>query len=252
MPTVLLRLSAPYQAWGLRSRWEEHATAPRPTKSGVLGLVANALSRDHGDDLSDLGRLLFAVRADRPGAVLVDEQTAGGGFFPLTPLTASRPKTDNNPHWYGAPRRPELGVTGVLEVSHHASLRDPVLITKHYLADAAFLAGLTTDDTALADRILQGLHRPSRLLFLGRRCCPPAHPVGHGLTHHGLDQWPHRIALLPEATDPHPRVWTETPPGPGSEPSPEQAPSTVTARDHRLLHLRTTYAAPPIRPENSP
>lgn len=85
MPTVLLRLSAPHQAWGLRSRWEEHASAPRPTKSGVLGLVANALGRDRGDDVSDLGRLVFAVRADRPGTVLVDEQTAGGGVFPLTP-----------------------------------------------------------------------------------------------------------------------------------------------------------------------
>ncbi|WP_328373812.1 type I-E CRISPR-associated protein Cas5/CasD (plasmid) [Streptomyces sp. NBC_00445] len=252
MPTVLLRLSAPHQAWGLRSRWEEHASAPRPTKSGVLGLVANALGRDRGDDVSDLGRLVFAVRADRPGTVLVDEQTAGGGVFPLTPLTASRPKTDNNPYWYGVPRRPEIGVTGSVEASHHVSLREPVLITKHYLADAAFLAGLTTEDATLADRILQALRRPSRLLFLGRRSCPPAHPVGHGLTPHGPGQWPHCIPLLPEATDSCPRLWTEAPAGPGSEPSPEQAPTTFAARDHRLLHLRTTRTAPPIRPENSP
>ncbi|MFJ9379341.1 CRISPR-associated protein Cas5 [Streptomyces sp. NPDC101455] len=251
MPTVLIRLSAAHQAWGLRSRWEEHATAPRPTKSGVLGLVANALGLDREADLSDLSGMVFAVRADRPGRVLVDEQTAGGGYFPLTPMTASRPKTGNNPHWYGAPRRPELGVTGVLEASHTASQREPVLITKHYLADAAFLAGLTTGDERLANHILQALHHPSRLLFLGRRCCPPAHPLGHGLTPHGADAWPRHVPLLPEATENRPQTWTEAPPGHDSEPSPEQGPTSFADRNHRLMHLRTTHTTPP-RPETIP
>jgi CRISPR system Cascade subunit CasD len=252
MLTVLIRLSASHQAWGLRSRWEEHATAPRPTKSGVLGMVANALGLDREDDLSVLHGLAFAVRADRPGRVLVDEQTAGGGFFPLTPLTASRPKTTNNPHWYGAPRRPEIGVTGVLEASHTASHRDPVLIAKHYLADAAFLAGLTTGDDKLADRILQALNHPSRLLFLGRRCCPPARPLGHGLTPLGPHEWPDQVPLLPEATDDRPQAWTEAPPGPDSEPSPEEAPTRFASRDHRLMHLSTSRTTPPTCPENLP
>ncbi|MFD6329276.1 type I-E CRISPR-associated protein Cas5/CasD [Streptomyces niveus] len=252
MPTVLIRLSAPLQAWGLRSRWEEHATGPRPTKSGLVGLVANSLGRDRGDDLADLAQMVFAVRADRPGSVLVDEQTAGGGSFPLTPLTTSRPRTTNNPRWYGAPRHATVGATGVVEASHARSFREPVLVTKHYLGDAAFLAGLTTTDDALAARILQALQTPSRLLFLGRRCCPPAHRVGHCLTPHGPDQWPDRIPLLPEATDPQPQVWVETPPGDGSEPSPEQPPTTFATRDFRLAHLRARRATPPAGPEANP
>lgn len=245
MASVLLRLSAPMQSYGLRSRWEEHATAPRPTKSAVVGLIANALGRELNEDVSDLAAMVFAVRADRPGRIILDQQTAGGGRFPLTPLTGSRPKTDGNGRWYGAPRRPEIAVTGAVTASHHPTFRDPVLISKYYLADAAFLSGLTTDDDGLAHRILQALRQPARLLFLGRRSCPPAYRVGHGITALGADLWPDGIPLLPEATDPHPQVWTEAPPGAGRPPSPEAVPTTFADRDHRLLHLAVTRATPP-------
>ncbi|MDW8358926.1 CRISPR-associated protein Cas5, partial [Thermus sp.] len=40
MPTLLLRLQGPMQAWGTRSRFDQRDTWPYPTKSGVLGLLA--------------------------------------------------------------------------------------------------------------------------------------------------------------------------------------------------------------------
>lgn len=238
MHTVLLRLSAPLQSWGTTSQWEERATTVRPTKSGVVGIVANALGYDRDDELSALAPLLFAVRADRPGHIDTDLQSAGGGQPALAnPLSL--------PAAYGAPRGPEPDPAGTLHAAEGATSRTTVLVVKHYVADAAFLAGLSTPDKDLADEIAAALARPARPLYLGRRSCPPSHPIYHGTT--SLDAWPDRIPLLPEASDFSPWAWTESPPGPATFASPEQVPTTFEHRDHPLMHLhrrRTLPAAP--------
>jgi len=251
MATALLRLSAPLQAYGLNSRWDEHATATRPTKSAVTGLVANALGWERDADLADLAALVFTVRADRPGRITTDHQSAGGGSFPRTALAASRPNADLHPNTYGAPRAPHLDSAGAPAAYYVPSLRGTVLITKEYLADAAFLVGLSTPDRGLAERVVAAVRRPHRLLYLGRRSCPPARSVGHGVTEDGPAQWPDRVPLLPEASTPRPTVWTEAPPGPGTIGSPEQPPSTFARRDHRTVHLRTTTARPPAAEEGA-
>ncbi|MBC7267703.1 type I-E CRISPR-associated protein Cas5/CasD [Streptomyces albogriseolus] len=238
MPTVLLRLSAPMQSWGTTSQWEERATTVRPTKSAVIGIVANALGYQLQDNLSALAPLQFAVRADRPGRTAVDHQTAGGG----QPAPATR-----LPSAYGAPRGLEPDPAGTLQPSEGATARLTVLVRKHYIADAAFLAGLSTPDKDLASEIAEALTRPARPLYLGRRSFPPAHPIYHGTTPLPPETWPDRIPLLPEASDPSPWAWTESPPGPGTIASPEQVPTTFEERDHPLMHLhrrRTEPAAP--------
>jgi CRISPR system Cascade subunit CasD len=149
------------------------------------------------------------------------------------------------PRTYGAPRKVAPDHAGAPVASWSPSLRGPVQVRKDYLADAAFLAGLTTNDPALAERITAALNRPRRLPFLGRRNCPPAHPVAYGVTDHGPDQWPTLIPLLPEATTATPTVWTETPPRPGSRAFPEQPPTSFQTRDHRTLHLSTSTVRPP-------
>ncbi|MEV0220757.1 type I-E CRISPR-associated protein Cas5/CasD [Streptomyces sp. NPDC050704] len=252
MPTVLLRLSAPMQSYGTTSRWEERATNSRPTKSAITGIVANALGLDREDDLADLAELAFAVRADRPGRLLSDHQTAGGGSFPATPLTMADPLFRGTPRWYGAPRSPAPDADGTLRASYKETDRMTVLMTKHFITDGAFLAGLTTPHQHLATKITAALQRPHRLLYLGRKSCPPAHPIAYGITPHGLD-WPDHIALLPEATCPTPKVWSEAPPETGTLPSPEQVPTNFAARDHPLMHLRTRHTTPPpAAPENTP
>ena len=42
MPTLLLRLAAPMQAWGIASNFDTRKMALAPTKSGVIGLLAAA------------------------------------------------------------------------------------------------------------------------------------------------------------------------------------------------------------------
>ncbi|MET9661549.1 type I-E CRISPR-associated protein Cas5/CasD [Streptomyces sp. NPDC006510] len=239
MATVLLRLSGPMQAYGTSSHWEERATHSRPTKSAVIGLIVNALGLSADTPLEDFISMTFAVRADRPGRQMRDEQTAGGGCFP--PADPRHP--DPGPG-YGAPRDPALTPAGTLRASRKKGSRQPVLVTKHYLEDAAFLAGLSTEDLHLARTIDSALRHPARLLFLGRHCCPPARPIAHGVTSHGPDQWPSHVSLLPEATDAQPAVWTEVPPTTGAFPSSEN-PVCFTARYHTTLFLRTSTVLPP-------
>lgn len=74
MPTLLLRLAAPLQAWGLDSKFEVRKTNREPTKSGVVGLLAAALGmkRDNQEGLQRLNQLRFAVRVDQEGNLLTD------------------------------------------------------------------------------------------------------------------------------------------------------------------------------------
>lgn len=79
MSTLLLRLAAPMQSWGISSKYEQvRETGREPSKSGVVGLLAAALGRRRDADLSDLNRLRFGVRADQEGQELRDFQMVHG------------------------------------------------------------------------------------------------------------------------------------------------------------------------------
>ena len=78
MSTLLLRLAAPLQAWGIASKFDRRDTQKEPTKSAVIGLVAAALGlhRDH-PRVQVLGQSLrFGLRVDREGSLLRDYHTA--------------------------------------------------------------------------------------------------------------------------------------------------------------------------------
>lgn len=78
MNTLLLRLAAPLQSWGVDAKFERRGTARMPTKSGVLGLLAAALGirRTDGEGLERLRSLRFGVRVDQEGMLLRDYHTA--------------------------------------------------------------------------------------------------------------------------------------------------------------------------------
>ena len=54
------------------------------------------------------------------------------------------------------------------------------LSNRYYLADAVFLAGIE-GDRALLEGIDEALRHPAFPLYLGRRSCPPTHPLSLGL-----------------------------------------------------------------------
>jgi len=76
MSTLLLRLAAPLQAWGVDAKFDRRGTERLPTKSGVVGMVAAALGRKRNESLDDLSSLRFGVRVEREGSLLRDFHTA--------------------------------------------------------------------------------------------------------------------------------------------------------------------------------
>ena len=180
---VGIRLEAPMQAWPLRQRGQRRDTHTRPTKSGVVGLVANALGRDFADSVADLATLRFGVRVDRAGSLQYDYHTTGGGHFYMLPgeeagVTAefhARNKLDpTHPHalQYGILKDVSVSSDGTTsaEVSGTGVTEDL------YLADASFLAALEGPDE-LIEGIAAALARPARAVFLGRKAYGPAAPL---------------------------------------------------------------------------
>lgn len=156
-PGLLLRLTGPLQSWGLHSHFNERDTAAFPTRSGVIGMLASALGRHRDQPIDDLTALHMTVRTDRPGVLLRDLHTVGGGLPGKATVTTAEGK-----------KRP--GDTGTL------------LTHRYYLADAAFTVALTTptatpEEHTLLAQCANALRAPRWSLHLGRRSCPPEGPV---------------------------------------------------------------------------
>lgn len=152
MSTLLLRLAGPMQSWGTDSKFDVRRTQREPSKSGVIGLVAAALgvSRQDRQALATLACLRFGVRVDREGTLLRDYHTA-------------HEKT--------------------------CKKEEAVYITnRYYLADAAFVAGLESEDGALLEKIGEALVSPAFPLYLGRRSCPPTGRIFLGISPKPLEE----------------------------------------------------------------
>jgi len=157
--TLFLRLEGPLQAWGERGRWSIRDTAPEPSKSGVIGLVACALGHNTDERIAPLAeKTRMGVRCDLPGQIITDYHIVGGGYGYATLLTAegkAKKGADGRPH-------------------NEISWRD-------YLCDASFLVALQSDDESLIEQIAHALQNPVWPVFLGRKSCPPSRPVFEGV-----------------------------------------------------------------------
>jgi CRISPR system Cascade subunit CasD len=139
--TLLIRLQAPMQAWGVQSMFTVRDTCREPTKSGVIGLLCCALGRRRDENLDDLVGLRMGVRVDREGVLMKDFQTA----------------------------RNIMNAVG--------SPGTNIISDRFYLADAAFLVGLEGEDHSFLTILWNALQHPKWLLYLGRRAFPPSKPV---------------------------------------------------------------------------
>ncbi|MBW5482620.1 type I-E CRISPR-associated protein Cas5/CasD [Streptomyces bambusae] len=250
---LLVRLAAPLQSWGAVSRFSRRDTHSRPTKSGVIGLCAAALGRDRTDPVDDLTELLYGVRADHPGTPVRDYHTVGAGSYPLRPrdiVTDHRRAaavstsleaatgTSFGHHelagWYGAPKKIAADpVSGTL-VSGELS-RTALVTERWYLSDAAFLVGLQHEDRSRLEEIAHALEHPKRLLWLGRKSCPPSGTLAAGILPGTLARAFTAKQLLPAAEDPvtgrRPWAWIQAPPGAsGASPVHDQPVSFDSAR----------------------
>jgi CRISPR system Cascade subunit CasD len=145
--TLLLRLKAPLQSWGMSSRFSIRDTAKEPSKSGVIGLLCAALGISRDDANTDnptfnaLTKLKFGVRVNREGVMQKDYHTA-----------QNIAKADGG-------------------------IKETELSTRWYLADADFLVGFESDDLQFLESLQNAVKNPKWQLFLGRKSFVPSVPV---------------------------------------------------------------------------
>ena len=176
--SLVMLLTGPLQSWGGPTPGVyERPTEPMPTLSGIVGILANALGHRRGDDITDLASGTLTVRADRPGARVMDYHTIGSGDSKAPPMEGSERRT--------------------------------ITTQRQYLADAAFLAAYTpSPNTSVdAERLLSALNCPARPLYLGRRSCPPATRIGVTVSDRSVAEIMRTAALL---RDPTPSRFTDT------------------------------------------
>jgi len=151
MPTLLLRLVGPMQSWGTTSRFDQRDTGKEPSKSGVMGLLAAALGidRENWADLEPLTRLSMGTRHDRSGVLKRDYQTAGCAA------------TDT-----------------IIKADGTQAKGGGVVSQRFYLADAAFLVGLESDERPLLEQAHAALCDPVWSLALGRKSYVPSESIG--------------------------------------------------------------------------
>lgn len=193
--TLFLRLEAPLQSWGERSQWSERDTAPEPTKSGIVGLLACALGWNEDARLRELsGQIRVGVRCDVPGtpAPLRDYHTVGGGYNEPQLLTAK-----------GAPK-------------YIPNTKDPHTepTWRYYLCDASFLVAVQSDDEKLVADLAEAIQNPHWTLYLGRKCCVPTRPPFDGVGNYdsldaALEEHPTRLVEQQRHVERQPRVVVE-------------------------------------------
>lgn len=77
LDVLVLRITAPLQSWGSKSKFNTRLTENEPTKSGIIGMIAAAFGWNREHPISELSEnLRFGVREDRPGRHLIDYQVA--------------------------------------------------------------------------------------------------------------------------------------------------------------------------------
>lgn len=70
--------------------------------------------------------------------------------------------------------------------AHGRADKEAYITERYYLADAVFLVGLESDDTAWLKEIEYAFRHPVYPLYLGRRACPPTMPLICGIRNTGL------------------------------------------------------------------
>ena len=152
--TLFLYLEGPLQSWGERARWSIRDTASEPTKSGIVGLLGCALGLSADDELRTLSRnLSVGVRCDRPGVYMRDYHTVIGGV---------------------------MSAEGKIKINANTHKPETIVSERFYLADAAFLIAVQTTHENIST-LAQAVQHPVWPFFLGRKSCPPSHPVFAGV-----------------------------------------------------------------------
>ena len=225
------------QSWGTDSRFDIRFTSREPSKSGVIGLLCAALGKprqEQPDDglpsLAELVRLRMGVRADQPGTLHVDYQTAGGSHL----------------------RGERYGV-----INAAGNSLSTVQSWRYYLAGADFLVALEGEDDTLLRHLDAALSAPVWQLFLGRKSFVPGEPVRlpdagpnsrwWGMSNEqALATYPWRSSGAWDSPPEQLRVVLDADPGDLSYELRQDVPVDFAARRFALRYVRTDFVEPKL------
>lgn len=183
MPTVTFPIESLTATWGKNPGNKHRRTATHPSKTAIVGLIANAMGRDWTDPVDDLMVLDFAVRIDRTGTVIADYHTVGSARgmagipsdnnrgiplvkTPWTPQPMVLHQPVKNPDY----TKPVKGLNRPKTVT-----ANPKQIVDEYLVDWGFTVAVSGDETTITS-VAAALQAPARPLFAGRKNSPLTTP----------------------------------------------------------------------------
>jgi CRISPR system Cascade subunit CasD len=156
---LVITLAGPLASFGETAGNAERGTADRPTRSALLGLAGAALGidrNDHDGQQRLAASLAIATNTLRPGALLRDFHTyqsvhRSKGRFATRRAALALPSTE-------------------IETS---------ITRREYRSDGLWHAAysLKTGATLTLEELAQAFRAPHYTLYLGRKSCPPGHPL---------------------------------------------------------------------------
>lgn len=162
MQFLLFQLQAPLASWGDVAVGAYRGSREHPGASALLGLLGAALGVTRDDEAAHAALrdgYAFAVGTVSTGALLRDYHTA---------QVPGRSEIKGRPH---RTRRDELSLP------RHAL--NTILSTRDYRQDGAWAVAVQALASAPhgLGALAQALRQPRFVLYLGRKCCPPAAPL---------------------------------------------------------------------------
>jgi CRISPR system Cascade subunit CasD len=159
MAYLVLLLDGPLQSWGFASRFERRTTGLHPTKSGVVGLICAVMGLAKGSP--EEGEVLPELAASKMTSITIPREAPDGNSLPVLRL--------EDYHTVLGTRR----ASGRLNP-------DAVVTRREYLLDARF-GVIIEGSRSILERAASGLDDPVWGVWLGRKNCIPAEPIGRGL-----------------------------------------------------------------------
>lgn len=167
MPFLIFQLQAALAAWGDVAVGEFRGSRDQPGASALIGLLGAALGVRREDDAAHAALRAgyrFAVGTVAAGRLLRDYHTA---------QVPGRTTLKGRPHHT---RRDELNLP-----RHELNT---ILSTRDYRQNAAWAVAVQALPGAphSLDALAAALREPRFVLYLGRKCCPPAAPLAPRLS----------------------------------------------------------------------
>jgi CRISPR system Cascade subunit CasD len=157
---LALFLDGPMQSWGFWSRFERRTTGLHPTKSGITGLICAAMGLAKGS--REERQVLPELAASKVTTIAIPrEAQSGGGPLPVHRLEDYHTVLDTR----RASGKPNT---------------DAVVTRREYLLDARF-GVIVEGSRRILEEAATALGNPVWGVWLGRKNCIPAEPIGRGL-----------------------------------------------------------------------